>query len=131
MNIQLATSPAPPSGCVRPFREADLSEAKRIFQLAFGTFLGLPDPMQFCADRDYVTTRWRTSPAGAFAAEDAGQLVGSSFLTHWGSIAVFGPLRIRPDYWDRGIAKNLLAATVELFPAWGTKDAGLFTFAHS
>ena len=43
----------------------------------------------------------------------------------------FGPLSVRPDLWDRGIAKRLLESTIELFDKWGTKHAGLFTFSHS
>lgn len=124
--------PAPPSNLhVRLLREAELPEAKRIFHLAFGTFLGLPDPMQFHPDRDFLISRWRTDPSSAFGAEVNGELAGSSFLANWGSVAVFGPLTIRPDFWDRGVANRLLEATVELFPKWGTKHAGLFTFAHS
>ena len=116
---------------VRPLREADLPEAKRIFHLAFGTFLGLPDPMQFCSDRDFVISRWRANAGGAFAAEASRKIIGSSFLSNWGSVAVFGPLTIRPDFWDRGVAGRLLAATAELFPKWQTKHAVLFTFAYS
>jgi GNAT superfamily N-acetyltransferase len=116
---------------VRPLREPDLPEARRIFHLAFGTFLGLPDPLQFCPDRDFVTARWQADSAGAFAAEAGGELLGSSLLANWGSVAVFGPLTIRPEFWDKGVARRLLEATVELFPKWGIKHAGLFTFAHS
>ena len=32
---------------VRPLREGELSDADRIMRLAFGTFLGLPEPMTF------------------------------------------------------------------------------------
>jgi GNAT superfamily N-acetyltransferase len=116
---------------VRPLREADLAEADRIFHLAFGTFLGLPDPMQFYPDRDFVIARWRAGGDGAFAAVAGGAVIGSSFLANWGSMAVFGPLTIRPDFWDRGAAGRLLEATVERFPQWGTRHAGLFTFPHS
>jgi hypothetical protein len=35
-------------------REEDLPEAERIFRLAFGTFIGVPEPETFWADRDYV-----------------------------------------------------------------------------
>lgn len=116
---------------VRPLREADLAEADRIFHLAFGTFLGLPDPMQFHPDRDFVVSRARAGGDGAFAAVADGALIGSSFLAKWGSVAVFGPLTIRPDFWERGAANRLLEATVALFPKWGTQHAGLFTFPHS
>ena len=116
---------------VRPLREADLAEAKRIFHLAFGTFLGLPDPMQFIPDRDFVISRWRTDPAGALAAESDGLLLGSNIATRWGSVGFFGPLTIRPDAWDRGIARRLLESTMELFAQWQTQHVGLFTFPHS
>jgi GNAT superfamily N-acetyltransferase len=116
---------------VRALSEKDLSEAKRIFHVAFGTFLGLPNPMEFCADRDYVRTRYIADPSAAFGAEIDGELVGSNFVANWGSVGFFGPLTIRPDYWDRGIAKRLLEPTMEIFAKWGTKHAGLFTFAHS
>lgn len=116
---------------VRPLRESDLPTAAGIFRLAFGTFLGLPDPLQFWADRDYVATRWRADPSRAFGAEVGGELVGSNFATNWGSVGFFGPLTVRPDHWDRGIAKRLLQHTMERFDTWGTKHAGLFTFAHS
>lgn len=42
---------------IRPLREADLPEADRIFRLAFGTFLGMPEPLAFAGDADYVSTR--------------------------------------------------------------------------
>src|SRR5213595_3717111 len=116
---------------VRPLGEKDLSEAKRIFHVAFGTFLGLADPMEFYADRDYVRTRYVSDPPAALGAEVEGELVGSNFVANWGSVGFFGPLTIRPDYWDRGIAKRLLEPTMEIFEKWGTKHAGLFTFAHS
>jgi len=129
------TLPALPVGqpeiIVRPMREADLVEAKRIFHLAFGTFLGLPDPMQFIPDRDFVISRWRTNPAGALAAESAGRLLGSSHATRWGSAGFFGPLTIRPEYWDRGIARRLLESTVDLFERWQLRQVGLFTFPQS
>ena len=32
---------------IRPMKDADLGEARRVFRLAFGTFLGVPDPETF------------------------------------------------------------------------------------
>ena len=49
---------------IHPLDEHDLAEADRIFRLAFGTFLALPDPMVFGGDSDHVRTRWRSSSAG-------------------------------------------------------------------
>jgi len=128
---QQLTAAATTDISIRPLREDDLPEANRIFRLAFGTFLGLPDPMAFFGDADYVRSRWLADPAAAFGAEVGGRLVGSNFVTNWGSVGLFGPLTVHPELWDRGIAKRLLEPTMELFAAWGTKHAGLFTFPHS
>lgn len=35
---------------IRPLSEPDIPEADRIMHLAFGTFLGLPDPLAFVGD---------------------------------------------------------------------------------
>jgi GNAT superfamily N-acetyltransferase len=111
--------------------ERDLPEAQRIFRVAFGTFLGAPDPETFWSDRDYLFGRWRAPHVTAFGATIDGSLVGSNFATRWGSVGFFGPLTIRPDLQERGVAKALLSATVDQFDAWGTTHNGLFTFAQS
>lgn len=116
---------------VRPLRESDLSSADHIMRLAFGTFLGLPEPAAFMGDASYVRTRWRARPDAAFAAEINNELIGSNFATNWGSVGFFGPLTIRPDLWDRGAGKQLMEPVMECFDKWQTKHAGLFTFAHS
>ncbi len=116
---------------VRPMVDADLDAADRIFRLAFGTFLRLPDPMQFGGDTDWIRGRWRADPSAAFVAELDGVVVGSNLATRWGSVGFFGPLSVRPDLWDRGVARKLLDPVMERFAAWGTTHAGLFTFADS
>ena len=116
---------------VRPLQENDLSAADHIMRLAFGTFLGLPEPTAFMGDADYVRTRWRADPSAAFGAELGGQLIGSNFAANWGSVGFFGPLTVRPDLWDRGVGRRLLEPVMECFDRWGTRHAGLFTFAHS
>jgi GNAT superfamily N-acetyltransferase len=116
---------------VRPLSEADLDQADRIFRLAFGTFIGLPDPRTFGGDSEYVRGRWRATPDGAFAAIGGKELVGSNFATRWGSFGFFGPLTVRPDIWDRGIARRLLEPTMAVFDRWGTTHRGLFTFSQS
>jgi GNAT superfamily N-acetyltransferase len=116
---------------VRPMVEDDLDEADRIMRLAFGTFLGLPDPVKFAGDADIVHTRYRADPPAALTAEIDGRVVGSNFALDWGSLGVFGPLTIHPDYWDRGVAKELLDQTMKIFEVWGTKHIGIFTFAQS
>ncbi|MGH9691999.1 MAG: GNAT family N-acetyltransferase [Candidatus Acidiferrales bacterium] len=116
---------------VRPMREPDLVEARRIFRVAFATFVGAPDPESFRADREYVFTRWRADPGGSLAAEANGSLAGSNFATNWGSFGFFGPLTVRPELWNQHIARSLLVSTMDLFEKWKVREAGLFTFAHS
>jgi GNAT superfamily N-acetyltransferase len=116
---------------IQALEEEDLPEADRIFRLAFGTFIGMPDPMSFMGDADFVHTRWRASPSSALGAYVDDALAGSNFVTRWGAFAFFGPLTVRPDRWDRGVARALLAETTRMLDAWGTRQAGLFTFPDS
>jgi GNAT superfamily N-acetyltransferase len=116
---------------VHQLGESDLATADRIFRRAFGTFLGLPDPMAFGGDADYVRTRFHADPSAAFGAYEDRELVGSNFATTWGSVGFFGPLTIRPDRWDRGIGKRLMEPIVTCFEQRDTRHAGLFTFPHS
>lgn len=116
---------------IRTLHEHELPAADRLFRLAFGTFLGLPEPLQFMGDADLVATRWRADPTAAFGAFADGLLLGSNFVAHWGSFGFFGPLTVDPACWDQGIARRLLASSLARFDEWGTRDVGLFTFAHS
>lgn len=116
---------------IRPLLEADLEAADRVMRLAFGTFLRLPDPLQFMGDADFVRTRWRADPSAAFCAETGGMVVGSVFVGNWGSVGFFGPLTVHPDYWDSGVAQLLLRQVMECFERWGTRHTGLYTFPTS
>ncbi len=116
---------------IRPMQEADLADARRICRIAFGTFLGLPDPEAHRDDREYISTRWRANPAAALVAQVDAGLAGSNFATNWGSFGFFGPLTVRPELWNRKIAQKLLGPTMDLFEEWGVREAGLFTFAQS
>ena len=79
---------------VAPLAERDLPEAERIFRVAFGTFLGVPEPETFWSDRDYVYGRWRAPHVAALGATLDGRLVGSNFATRWGSVGFFGPITV-------------------------------------
>lgn len=116
---------------VGPLKKSELEEAHRIVRLAFGTFLGLPNPLDFMGDRDFMTPRWRSTHVKVLAARDAGRLIGSNVITRWGSFGYFGPLTVLPEYWDRGVAQRLLEATMSIFDQWGVRHTGLFTFPHS
>jgi GNAT superfamily N-acetyltransferase len=112
-------------------RESDLTEAAKVFRVAFGTFLGLPDPDTFADDRDYVATRFRANAGAVFVAEIDGKFAGSNFATIWGSFGFFGPLTVRPELWGKGVAQALLGPAMELFAARQVRDAALFTFVQS
>jgi predicted N-acetyltransferase YhbS len=116
---------------IRLLQEQEVSAAEHLFRLAFGTFIGLPQPTDFCGDANYVQTRWKVDPTAAFAAELDGKLVGSNIATCWGSVGIFGPLSVHPDFWDQGIAQRLIEPVMTQFDQWGIRQAGLFTFPNS
>jgi GNAT superfamily N-acetyltransferase len=112
-------------------KESELGEADRIVRLAFGTFLGLPNPLDFMEDRHYMMPRWRSSNVKVVAAREGDRLVGSNVITRWGTFGFFGPLTVLPEYWNRGVAQRLMEATMTIFDRWGVRHTGLYTFAHS
>src|SRR6202167_1973477 len=112
-------------------KQSELEEAGRIVRLAFGTFLGLPDPLDFMGDRNLMAPRWRSTHVKVIAAREGGRLIGSNVATRWGSFGFFGPLTVLPEYWDRGVAQRLLEATMTIFERWGVRHTGLYTFPHS
>src|ERR1700684_2484638 len=116
---------------VGPLKKSELEEADRILRLAFGTFVGVPNPLDFMGDRHLLKPRWGSSHVKVLAARDAGRLIGSNVVTRWGSFGFFGPLTVLPEYWDRGVAQRLLEATMTTFDRWGVRHTGLFTFAQS
>jgi GNAT superfamily N-acetyltransferase len=122
----------PPSQIkVALIRRSEVEEADRIVRLAFGTFLGVPNPPDFMGDRNFMTPRWQSPNVKVLAARDGNRLIGTNVLTRWGSFAFFGPLTVLPEYWDRGVAKLLLESTMTTFDRWGVRHTGLFTFPQS
>lgn len=120
-----------PGITIRPMNEADIADARKIYQTAFGTFNGVPDPENYRRDIDTITNRWRMDPAAAWVAEREGRVIGSNLATNWGSVGFFGPLTVHPDFWNRGVAQRLLEPVMARFERWGTAQVGLFTYAHS
>lgn len=112
-------------------KQTELEEADRIVRLAFGTFLGVPNPLDFMGDRTFMAPRWRSPHVKVIAAREGDRLIGSNVATRWGSFGFFGPLTVLPEYWDRGVAKRLLEATMTIFDRWGLRHTGLFTFPQS
>jgi len=116
---------------IQPLGEADIGTADQIFRQAFSKFLGIPDPQAFTGDAAILATRWRADPAAALGAYSDGALVGSSLATRWGSFGFLGPVSVRPDRWDQGVAKLLVERTVALLDRSSIGQAALFTFPQS
>jgi RimJ/RimL family protein N-acetyltransferase len=116
---------------IRPLQEADVAAADRIFGESFSKFLGFADPRDFTRDRALIATRWRADPQAPLGAFLDDTLVGSCIITRWGSFGFIGPVSVRPDLWDRGVAKQLVAAAVAFLDESDISQAGLFTFAGS
>ena len=55
---------------VGPLKQSELEEAERIVRLAFGTFLGLPNPLDFMGDRIFMAPRWRSTHVKVIAARE-------------------------------------------------------------
>lgn len=122
---------ARPAVSVCPLRENEVDEADRIMRIAFGSFLGLPEPETFAGDAGYVRGRWLNCQDLSFAAHVDARLAGSSFASQWGSVGYFGPITTLPSLWDKGIGQRLMAPAIEALDARGVRHVGLFTFAHS
>ncbi|MFQ6537912.1 MULTISPECIES: GNAT family N-acetyltransferase [Aphanothece] len=116
---------------IRLLQQQELAKAEDLFRLAFGTFVGLPEPRDFGGDANYVQPRWKLDPTAAFAADLDGTLVGCNIACRWGSVGTFGPLSVHPDHWNQGIAQGLIEPVMDLFDQWEIRQAGLFTFANS
>ncbi|HXX46119.1 MAG TPA: GNAT family N-acetyltransferase [Candidatus Acidoferrales bacterium] len=127
----MATSQPQTEIVIRPLHESDLPAADRIIRVAFGTFLGMPDPTAFMGDASMARTRWLADHGSVLVAEHNGKVIGSNFATNWGSFGFFGPLTVEPEYWNRGVAQRLLGPTMEIFRRWGNRHLGLYTFPHS
>ena len=78
-----------------------------------------------------VRSRLHAPHIRSFKASRNGELVGSAFLSRWGSLAVFGPLTVAPDAWGLGIGSQLLDACLDVGAEWDVTRIGLFTLPDS
>lgn len=116
---------------IRTLHEADVDAADKVFRLAFGTYIGLPDPSRFAGSARAIELRRRAWPDGALVAEEDGAIVGVAISSRWGSLGVFGPLAVHPQHWRGGVARRLLDATLPIYDRWDCSAAALFTFPSS
>jgi len=123
--------PLPKDVIIRSAMETDLPTADRIIRVAFGTAVGVPEPELFFGDADLVQNRWKAEGTVILVAESGKELAASVVVTRWGSFGFFGPFGVRPNLWDRGIAKAMVASVMDCFDQWKVRLAGLFTFPGS
>jgi GNAT superfamily N-acetyltransferase len=116
---------------IGPLRKNEVADADQIVRIAFGTFLGLPNPLEFMGDRSFILPRSLSTNVTILAARENGRLIGLNVATRWGSFAFFGPLVVLPEHWNSGVAQALVKSTLQLFDKWGVRHTGLFTFAQS
>jgi GNAT superfamily N-acetyltransferase len=116
---------------IRTLSENEIEEAERLRRLAFGTMLGLPEPLSFRGDAALLTPRRWAYPEGGFVAVEDGALLGVAMANNWGSLGIFGPVAVDPKQWRRGIARQLVEATLPVFAHWDCRLVGLFTFPES
>jgi len=116
---------------VRSMTAGDLPEATRIYRLAFGTFLGAPDPSRFRLDMRTLETRFATDPGTAFVAERAGRLLGSVIGMDWGSQFIVGPLTVDPAHSGQGVARLLMPAILDVAAQRRPALVSLFTHPAS
>ncbi len=65
---------------IGPLQVNDVDAADRIFRLAFGTRIGLPDPTKFGGDTALIRTRLNARHIAALGAYVEGELVGPALL---------------------------------------------------
>jgi predicted N-acetyltransferase YhbS len=116
---------------IRLLQANEIASADHVFRLAYGTFVGLPEPTEFAGDAAYIQHRWQTDPNAAFVAEADGKLIGSNLVVNWGSFGYFGPLSVHPDFWQQKVGQKLIEPAIACFSEWQTRLAGLHTFATS
>lgn len=116
---------------IRALEEKDAEAADKVRRLAFGTYFGFPEPLSFSGTVRLVATRRHAWPDGAFIAEQDGEIVGVAISSRWGSLGLFGPLAVHPQYWRSGVGRRLLEATMPIYDRWGCRAAALFTFPSS
>ena len=58
-------------------------------------------------------------------------MIGSNFITQWGSFVFFGPFTIHPDYWGVGAARSCMEKTMEYIYNLNQMQFALITFPES
>jgi len=126
--MMLPVTPSPAT--ISPLTEAELATADEVMRAAFAERASMR-PGEAFRDRSMLRARLRLHPDGAVVAHVDGEVAGSALAMHWGSVAVFGPLSVRPDQQGRGIGRALLDGALERMAVWDAEHTGLFTWSES
>ena len=109
--------------------QAQLPEAIDLYRQAFRTFLNIPDWL--VGEADYITNRLRAEPEGAITAEREGKLAATCLVSRWGSLAILGPVTVRPEGWSAGAGTVLMRRCQDIAAGWGCRAVAAFTFSQS
>ena len=88
-------------------------------------------PLSSRSGRALIGPRFKQEPDGKFVAEVEGGFAGSGLANRWGSVGVFGPLSVHPDFWGQRLGQRLMEPCMDTFVRWGCNHVLLFTFPHS
>ena len=73
---------------IGPLRKNEVADADQIVRIAFGTFLGLPNPLEFMGDRSFILPRSLSTNVTILAARENGRQSAEYAKT---CVAVTGP----------------------------------------
>jgi predicted N-acetyltransferase YhbS len=115
---------------ISPLTAADLDVADDVMRQAFAERASMR-PGEAFRDRSMLRARLKLHPGGAVVAHMDGEVAGSALSMRWGSVAVFGPLSVRPDLQNLGVGRALLAGALARMAEWDAEHTGLFTWSES
>ncbi len=111
-------------------QSSDINSANKVFRLAFGSQFGYAEPEKF-AEGFTLGPRFIQEPAGVFGAFLEGELIAVATCSSRGSVGVFGPVAVKPQFWGGGIGKKLTEFALDYFSQRGILNLGLSTFPES
>lgn len=109
---------------IRPMRAEDCAAAGACMKKAFGAH---SSQGRF----SNVSCRFKSAKSAFVAVNEQGEVIGSQFVTDWGSVAFRGPLSVDPEYQGWGVGQMLVEASNRLMAALDAKHHCSFSFPNS
>ena len=107
-----------------------INEANNVFRLAFASQFNYAQPEKF-APGFSLESRVVQEPEGVFAAFNNNRLIAVAACSTRGSVGIFGPVAVIPEFWGSGIGKQLLERALKYFLSKHILYLGLSTFPDS